>query len=297
VLTLVVVTVVSGAIVASVILLIRFRAPIFAIGQTERPRDAIELWNQEQYSEVVEVTTEQLAEYPLDPTALSLRGFSRFYLAMAEVGGERRNRYLEDSVRDLRRVLLVRNVELEPQIYYILGKASFQRGEFFYDTAIEALERARSLGIERIDLLEYLALASRDVGNTSQAIQYFREVIEAGDEPVHRVVLADLLIEERRHTEANELLRSVVRSSDDPTVVQDALLSLGRSLRAEERFEEALSVYEETLELNESSAEAHYGKGEVYLAQGEPDRARFEWREAVRLNPNHIESLQRLQEY
>ncbi|MEX2444534.1 MAG: tetratricopeptide repeat protein [Alkalispirochaeta sp.] len=296
-LILVIVAIVSGAIVAGVFLVVRFRAPIFAIRETERPQDAIELWNQELYADVVAVTTEQLDEYPLDPTALSLRGFSRFYLAMQEVEGERRNRYLEDSVRDLRRVLLLPDVELAPQINYILGKASFHRGEFFYDTAIEALKRARTSGIERLDLLEYLALASRDVGRTDEAIEYFREVIDVGDEPVHRVVLADLLIEDQRYDEANELLRVAVRGSDDPTVVQDALLSLGESLRAQNRFNESIEVYKQTLEVNDSSAEAHYGIGEVYLAQGEPDRARFEWREAVRLNPNHIESLQRLQEY
>ena len=287
----------AGALVAGIILVVRFRAPIFAIGQTERPQDAIELWNAQQYSQVVAVTTDQLAQYPLDPTALSLRGFSHFYLAMEEVEGERRDRYLKDSVRDLRRVLLLPDVDLAPQIYYILGKASFQRGEFFYDTAIEALERARTLGVERLDLLEYLALASRDVGRVPEAIEYFREAIEVGDEHVHRVVLADLLIEEQQYDAANELLRLVVRRSEDSTVVQDALLSLGASLRIQERFDEALQVYNDTLDINDSSAEAHYGIGEVYLAQGEPDRARFEWREAVRLNPNHIESLQRLQEY
>jgi len=36
--------------------------------------------------------------------------------------------------------------------------------------------------------------------------------------------------------------------------------------------------------------------GETYAAMGDSNLARFEWREAVRLNPNHIESLQRLQD-
>jgi len=291
------VAIASGAIVAGVFLLIRFRTPIFAIRQTERPQTAIELWTNQEYAEVVAVTTDQLTEYPLDSTALSLRGFSRFYLAMEEVAGDRRNQHLEGAVRDLRRVLLLPDIELAPEIHYILGKASFQRGEFFYDTAIDALERAHSLGIERLDLLEYLALASRDVGRVDAAVGYFREAIDVGDEPVHRIALAELLIREQRYDEADQLLRNVVRNSEDPTLVQDALLSLGESLRAQERLGDALQVYEQTLEINESSAEAHYGIGEVYLARGEPDRARFEWREAVRLNPNHIESLQRLQEY
>jgi tetratricopeptide (TPR) repeat protein len=58
-----------------------------------------------------------------------------------------------------------------------------------------------------------------------------------------------------------------------------------------------LDTYQRLLQVNESSAAARFGMGEVYLAQGERERARFEWREALRLDPNHIESLQRLQEY
>ena len=121
--------------------------------------------------------------------------------------------------------------------------------------------------------------------------------IELGDEAIHRVTLADILIGEGRYSEADALLSRAIDQTEDTTILQDALLSLGRSYRLQERFDESIDVYQRILEINESSAEAHFGIGEVYLAQGEQDRARFEWREAIRLDPNHIESLQRLQEY
>tara|TARA_B100000614_G_scaffold190420_1_gene171464 strand:- start:1381 stop:2328 length:948 start_codon:yes stop_codon:yes gene_type:complete len=296
-LVVVAVAVLAGLLVTAALLLVRSRTPMLAIGQTEKPQSAIEMWNQERYDEVVTLTTEQLGQFPLDPTALTLRGFSRFYLAMDAVDTDGRHDLLVGAIRDLRRVLLLPNPELEPQIHYVLGKAYFHRGEFFYDSATTELVAARDQGVVRLDLLEYLALASRDLGRTDDAIGYFHDAIELGDEAIHRVTLADILIGEGRYSEADALLSRAIDQTEDTTILQDALLSLGRSYRLQERFDESIDVYQRILEINESSAEAHFGIGEVYLAQGEQDRARFEWREAIRLDPNHIESLQRLQEY
>ena len=297
VLLLIIVTMAAGVLVAGGFLLWRARTPILAINQTERPQTAIELWNAARYDEVIDVATEQLAQYPLDATALALRGFSRFYLAVQAVESERRHTLLVGSVQDLRRILLVEDPDLEDQIHYVLGKAYFHRGRYFYDAAIDQLEAARQEGLIQLDLLEYLALASRDIGRVDEAERYFREAIETGDEAIHKVSLAGMLVEQERFLDADRLLDDAIAQTEDVTLLQDALILLGESLRNQARHEEAIGVYRRLLEVNESSAEAHFGIGEVYLAEGEQDQARFEWREAIRLDPNHIESLQRLQEY
>ena len=74
-LVVVAVAVLAGLLVTAALLLVRSRTPMLAIGQTEKPQSAIEMWNQERYDEVVTLTTEQLGQFPLDPTALTLRGF------------------------------------------------------------------------------------------------------------------------------------------------------------------------------------------------------------------------------
>ena len=279
------------------VLVVRSRSPILPIAETARPQDAIVLWSTGDYEEVVRVTTEQLLEFPLDDTALALRGFSRFYLAVQMVDLDERNELLLGAIQDLRRALLLEDHELETEIRYVLGKAYFHRGLFFYDSAIEELERARELGLEQLDLLEYLALAHRDLGRFEDSIEYFRTAIALADEAIHKVSLADIFIDLSRYESADRLLAEVVEGTSDVTLLQDALLSRGLSYRRQGRHSDALLAYERILELNESSAEAHYGMGEVYLARDETDRARFEWREAIRLDPNHIESLQRLQDY
>ena len=49
------------------------------------------------------------------------------------------------------------------------------------------------------------------------------------------------------------------------------------------------------LEENPRSADAHFYLGELFQERGETERARFEWREAFRIDPNHLEAIQRLQ--
>ena len=279
------------------VLVFRSRTPIIPIVETERSLDAIQLWQDRQYHQVEETTTVHLARYPMDDVSMTLRGLARFYIAMDLVQPEEVQEKLVESVQDLRRVLLLTAPQLEPQVRYVLGKAYFHRGAFFYDAAIEELHRARMAGIEQLDLLEYLALAYRENGEVAEAIRYFREAVDMAGEDIHRLSLADLLILQGSYGQADALLVAVTDQTADVTLLQHGLLSLGRSYRAQGRNEEALQVFERVFTVNDTSAEARFQMGETHLAMDRGDRARFEWREALRLNPNHIESFQRLQEY
>lgn len=296
--TTIIVVAVSAALVAGVaILAVSSRLPLLPGVESARSLDAIELWELGRYEEVVTVTDEHLAQYPMDATALTLRGFARFYLGMREVETDARQTYLIGTIQDLRRALLLPPGSLEAETHYVLGKAYFHRGRFYYDSAINQLLTAESEGMRRLDMYEYLALAHRDLAEPEAAVGYFTTAIRIGDEAVHKITLADLQIERGEYSAADALLNDVISRTNDPTLSQHALLSLGRSLRRQERFDAAAATYRELLEVNPASAEAHFGLGELNLARGENELARFHWREAVRLDPNHIESLRRLQEY
>jgi len=295
--TVAVITVVTALLVGLVFLVIRMRTPIVPIAETRDTEDALELWNSKDYEGVIERTSVQLDEYPLDETALSLRGFSRFYLAVQMVETEQKQQLLIGAVRDLRRALLHEDPALAPEIHYVLGKTFFTMGSFFYDEAIRELEKARALGLDQLDLLEYLAIASENLRRYDDAVAYFEAAIARNNEAIHKVSLADLLIDLERYEYAEDLLSDAIDADPDNTLLQHAYLSRGRLYRAVGDYDAAVSEYESLLEINSSSAEAHFGLGETWLALGDNERARFEWREAIRLDPNHIESLQRLREY
>ncbi|POR05234.1 hypothetical protein AU468_01735 [Alkalispirochaeta sphaeroplastigenens] len=273
------------------------RSPVLPLTETDRALSAVEYWQAGDYERVIALATAQLQARPLDELSLSLRGFSRFYLALETVDNERKQELLVAAVKDLRRALLVQPDTFEPHIRYVLGKAYYHRGAYFYDAAIAELEKARDRGMRKSDLLEYLALAHSELHHYPKAIAYFRELLQDSGEPVHQVMLADLLVQEGYHHEAEPLLQDLLSEGSDTVLRQHAYLTLGSSRRDQGLYDEARKTYQELLELNPTSAEARYQLGELHLAEGHRDRARYEWREALRLNPNHIESFQRLQEY
>ncbi len=296
VLIIIVIAVLVAIAGAITVFALRSRTPFLPIADADMTENIIALWNNGEYDELVRVSSERIDEYPMDETALALRGFGRFYLSMQTVNEEEKQALLVGSIQDLQRVLLVEEEILRKEVYYVLGKAYFHRGRFFYDSSVQYLEAAALDGMSQLDMLEYLALASESLGHIDEAIQYYREAIEFGNEAIHKVSLADLLIEIEDYPEADRLLTEVRTNTSDVATLRHALLSAGRSYREQGQWNDAVEMYDELIDLNPASADAHYGLGETYFAMGDSNLARFEWREAVRLNPNHIESLQRLQD-
>ena len=123
ILIVVVIALVVALSVGVALFFVRSRTPILPISETEQTESLVELWKQDRYSDLIDAATLQLNRFPMDENALSLRGFARFYLAMQEVNREREHELLIGSVIDLRRVLLLDEVRLEPDIHYVLGKA------------------------------------------------------------------------------------------------------------------------------------------------------------------------------
>jgi tetratricopeptide (TPR) repeat protein len=286
------ITVISGG-----VLFARARMPILPVVETSQSLDAVQLWQDGLYLKTEATTTDALSRYPMDDIPLTLRGFSRFYLAMEQVDPELKQEYLVNAVRDLRRVLLLPAPQLEPQVRYVLGKSYFHRGAFFLPAAIRELEFAYNQGIDQLDLLEYLALANRELGYVEEAIMLFQKAIDRDGEEIHRLSLADLLILQGQYESADDLLQRVIAETSDLILQQHGMLSRGKMMRELGDYEGSLEEFDAVLEINASSAEAHFHRGETFLAMERTDRARFEWREALRLNPNHIESFQRLQDY
>jgi superkiller protein 3 len=61
------------------------------------------------------------------------------------------------------------------------------------------------------------------------------------------------------------------------------------------RYDEAEAVFREILDANPDSADAHYFLGNIFEARGDEEQARFQWREAFEIDPNHAEALRKLQ--
>jgi len=288
---------VTAAIATIPIVIARSEIPLLALWNTKNEQSALDYWHEARYEDVVAVLEEELSSHPMDAEALSLRGFAKFYLSLEQVDGETAQMLLVESIRDLRRAIIAKESRLEPEIHFVLGKSYYHRGAYYYDSAIYELETALASGIENVEIYEYLGITYRDVGDTENARTYLGAAAELGGEFIHYLVLADLERDAGMSADAEALYRKIISGTQDGIILQRSLTGLASTYRGRQLYDDAMSTYRSLLEVNPASADAHFGMGEVYLALEQTDRARFEWREALRLDPNHIESFDRLQEY
>lgn len=258
---------------------------------------AVAAWNDGRIDEVLATTDRILEIRPLEPRALALRGFAQFQAALDVSDGERRDEMLVEATVALRRVLLADpDARLRAEVDYTLGRVYYHRGAYFFPAAIVHLTDAETHFGDRIDRLEYVALAQQGVGDVAGAEETMRDVLSRTNDPVHGLVLGEMLVETAQFREAADVLSRVVDSGVEGSVRRDALLAFGWAQHGLGTFGAARETLELLIAEAPGFADARFALGEVFLALDEPERARFEWREAVRLDPNHIESLQRLQE-
>ena len=256
----------------------------------------VEAWQLRDYSAVIAQAEQILAADPVHRVALPLRGFASYYRALDSTDATVRAELLAEARRDLARALVVPGLDLVSETHYVLGQVFFHSGEAYYDRAIQELERARSAGIARRDLYEYLAAAYRILNRNDMALEAIRTALAIESDPDLQLVYAQILFTDADYLAAERVARQTLETSRNPALVYEARLVIGNSLRAQGEIEASLDWYRRAIEENTASAEAHFGMGEVYLTLGDTDLARFHWREAARLNPNHIESLQRLEQ-
>lgn len=256
----------------------------------------VEAWQGQDYAAVIAEAAQVLDADPVHRVALPLRGFALYYSALDSTDPTTRADLLSEARRDLARALVVPGLDLEPETRYVLGQVFFHSGEAYYDRAVQELEHARAAGMVRRDLYEYLAAAYSAMDRNDQAIEAIETALAIQSDPELQLAYAEILAADDDYPAAESAARRVLEASSDPALVHEARLVVGQALRARGEIEASLDWYQRALEDNSASAEAHFGIGEAHLSLGDTDLARFHWREAARLNPNHIESLQRLEQ-
>ncbi len=294
--------VIAGSILSSVILLsllafVLFGGHRFFFGLVRAAgrSDPAELWAEQRYQDLIAEAETRLSENPMDRNALIYSGFARFYAGQELVDEEQRLEYMQAAIRNLRKALLHDRDALRGELYYVLSKAYFHTGPFYYDLSVEYMQRALDHGYEAPDAQEYLAVAYSDLGRHERAAESLKAAVAENPNDLLYFTLAETRIELEQPAEAEQAFERVLELSDDPYLLQQAQLRLAELLIEESRYDEALEQVEQVLASNEDSAHAYYLRGRLHLAQNDRERARAQWREAVRLDPQHTEALRSLQ--
>ena len=254
-----------------------------------------DLWEAGRYGAIIDRSSDVLEETPLDESALVLGGFSYFYDGVNQVSDEEKREYLDRAIVLLRKALVLRRTPLQAQVHYVLGKAYYHRGDFYYDLAVEHMRRSVDQGYVADDTYEYLGMAYARLGRYEKSVESFSTAIERNPSDLLYLTVAETYMQAGCHAEAESYLMEAVSTTDDEFLVQRARFMLGEVYIQEGQLEEAQRQFELVIDSNAKSAEAHYQLGRVYDLMGNTERARYEWRETIRIDPNHAGALESLQ--
>jgi len=282
----------------AVLAIVFFQTQAFGLlrySDVQERQEMHELWDQARYGAIIERTQQVLAETPLDESALVLGGFSYFYEGVNQVSEEDKRAYLDRSVVLLRKALVLRRTPLEGQVHYVLAKAYYHRGDFYYDLAVRHMRTSVDMGYVADDTHEYLGMAYAQLGRFEESVESFSAALDRTPSDLLYLTVAETYMKAGRHQRAETYLKDAMEATDDAFLVQRARFMLGEVYIQAGRLEDAAQQFELIVDSNAKSAEAHYQLGRVYDLMGDTVRARSQWRETIRIDPNHAGALTSLQ--
>ncbi len=251
-------------------------------------------WESGDYAAVVEASQQVLATAPLDPQALAFGGFAHFYRGVNEVDPDLRQASLAEASTLLRLALLLDRPPAPGEVSYVLAKSYFHRGPFYHDVVTDYMQKAIDAGYVADDTYEYLALAYETLGRYDEAVRSLEAALEHNPSDLVRLTLGQLHNRVGNLSQARQRFAEAIEGSDDAFLVQEARYGLATVYHQEGRLDDAEEQYRAILAQNERAADAHYQLGLVYETRGDSERARFEWRQALSIDPNHAEALESL---
>lgn len=263
--------------------------------------EIIQFWEDGNYEETYRLTSEELEKKPLDFSLLTLYGFSSYQLALAQINNHDTQIYIDNCISSLRKALLLRGGEKDARIWYVLGKAYYFKGPYYADLTVECLEEARNLHYEASDISEYLGLAyaaihdyRSSVAELSMSLDPSGNSDNAAISDLRLLTIAQSYIGLGEHEAARAYLVQCIETSKDEDVALKARFLLASVFLELGDTDGALSQFSTINGISGGNADAYYQLGEIYAASGDTVRARAEWRNAVRVNPSHAASRERL---
>jgi len=247
----------------------------------------LELWDDQLYDKVIDRCNAILKKDPMDSKALIFRGFSYFYKAAPEISVEKKIPLLTKSINSLRLAKLTNLDTIKGEVDYILGKAYFLKGRYYYDLSIRYILLSIKEGYSSNDAFQFLGLAYTQLGNPEKGIEYFNLALKEKTSDILLLAAAKNYFTLKKYNTATEYLERAINSTKDTVVEEKSRFLLGDIYTKQNKLLKAEEEYSKIAKLNPKSADAHYYLGEIYRMMNKPVKARAEWREALIIDPSH----------
>jgi tetratricopeptide (TPR) repeat protein len=253
-----------------------------------------ELWNQGEYRGVTAWAEKELELDPFSITGLLYHGFASFYLGVGQFTPEEQIPLFDKTIVSLRRALLFENMQMQKEIFYILGKTYYHKGRYYADLALDYLLKSLENGYEGEDTLEYIGLAYGELGRFEESLEFFLKAVERRPSDILYLTIGQTYDKMENQEEAETFLLRAISVTEEETIEQKSRFLLGKLYIEQEEWEQAEIQYKRILEKNKRSADAYYYLGEIYEKQNNSIKARAEWRRVLEIDPSHYGALTKL---
>lgn len=259
-------------------------------------------WSAYNYPEVYEISSSLLRKNPFNNTLLTYHGYAAFYLALAENDSSLAQQYFDEAIINIRMALKNARKKLAPQLEYMLGKSYFYKNYvsayyYYADLAVMYLNMALNDGYKADDIPEYLGLSYASLGMTMESISSFTKALLTRESDALLLSIAEQYYKAGQMATAEQYLFRISKDCKNEKIVERSHLFLGRIYTEQEKYEDAAKEFEAILQKNENSGDAFYGLGVIYEKRGDIIKARSYWRNALKAQANHPDSLKKLAEY
>lgn len=259
-------------------------------------------WSAYNYPEVYEISSYLLRKNPFNNTLLTYHGYASFYLALAENDSSLAQQYFDEAIINIRMALKGARRKLVPQLEYMLGKSYFYKNfvsayYYYADLAVMYLNMALNDGYKADDIPEYLGLSYASLGMTMESISSFTKALLTRESDALLLSIAEQYYKAGQMATAEQYLFRISKDCKNEKIVERSHLFLGRIYTEQDKYEDAAKEFEAILQKNENSGDAFYGLGVIYEKQGDIIKARSYWRNALKAQANHPDSLKKLAEY
>jgi len=253
------------------------------------------LWNSGNIEKTLTESRKATEAFPFDEYYLSIRGVSAYYLALNAQDEETRQQLFEESVVSLRKALAVGVPgKMKAQIYYVLDKVYFQKGEPWFDMAERYFLLAKDNGSKEQDIPQYLAIVYASEKDYAKAADWFELALKHDSSDTLLLSAAITYNNINQKEKARDLLSRLETSASDAKIRLKAKLLLAQDKLDSGDINAALLGYQDVLKEDPLNEDAWYGLGLVYLKKNDQIGARAAFRKVVQIDPNHADARRRL---
>jgi tetratricopeptide (TPR) repeat protein len=255
------------------------------------------LWNSGEVEKTLTEARKATQAFPFDEYYLSIKGIASYYWALNAQDEETRQQLFEESVVSLRKALAVGvPAKMKAQIYYVLAKAYYQKGDPWFDMAERYFLLAKESGSREQDIPQYLAIVYASKKDYARAAEWFGQALknDSSDTLLLSAAITYNNIDQRE--KSRDLLLRLETSASDANIRLKATLLLAQDSFDSGDISAALQRYQEVLKEDPLNVDAWYGLGLVYSKENDQLGARAAFRKVVQIDPNHADARRRLAE-